>query len=206
MSSFDRKSSGYDSWHKQRVANRGNEAKRKKKEAEMRGHHVGQAILSKEYLCNKFNLLRLVVLIVTMLLLFTCILYGVGSILVLSLDDFWCDDSFTWDEISNHNRLVGEATGVGNCYVSQTCSPLDHGKVFATDVNENALVVKTNIYPWAVIKLLLFFMIASVLLFLLIKYCLLSVTDCKKTLNGDWYVCDSVCMCLLLVANHSFSD
>ena len=185
MSTIERKPSGYDEWHKQRIANRRNRVK--KKEAEIKEHNIGQTLLSKEYLCNKFNLLRLVVLIVTMLLLFTCILYGVGSILVLSLDDFWCD-SYTWDEISNHNRLNGEATGVGGCYVSQANLPLNDAKLFATDVNENALVVKTNIYPWAVIKLLVFFLIACVLLFLFVKYCLRCLTDCKTTLKGDWCV------------------
>ena len=122
MSTPNRESSRYDEWHKQRVANGRNKRMKKKTSIRIRTKtitckHIGETLLSKEYLTNRFNLLRLVVLIVAMLLLFTCILYGVGSILILSLNDFWCN-SYTWDEISNYNRLNNNAMGVGACFVS----------------------------------------------------------------------------------------
>lgn len=176
--------------YQRQKADKGNKRKKHKKKSPdtttSATFPITQTLLSKAYLINRFNLLRVIILIVAAILLIVCILYGLGSILTLSLKDFWCPE-YSWDEISSYNRLNNESTGIGGCYVSPRLT-LDFEKLTQTDVNKNALKVTTNVHSWGIIKLLVFFSIALTLLYLLLKYCLVSLIDCKKTYNGDWYV------------------
>ena len=55
---------------------------------------------------------------ITLILLFICALYSIGSLLTLSLEDFWCKPRYTWNEIAAFNRAQNSSTGVGGCYAT----------------------------------------------------------------------------------------
>ena len=148
--------------------------------------HNWKLLVSKEYLSNKYNLLRLAILIVALILLFICILYGVGSVITLKLDDFWCSNPYSWNEIAQYNRENNNSRGVGGCYTADALE-FDPNKVFATGSNESALVPKPVITVSAVFKSVTYAMICIVIVWILIKYILICLQDCRKTVNNEWY-------------------
>ena len=142
-------------------------------------------LFTKEYLLNKFNLLRFAVLIVTFLLLFVCILYGVGSVISLELDDFWCSNQYSWNEIAQYNRENNYSLGVGGCYVAQR-RQFDENKVFATDSSESALVPTQVTTVSAIFKMITYTIISIVIVYILIKHISACVVDCRKTVTNEW--------------------
>ena len=169
-----------------------NKLKRKRKNSRRVSTSNNPTIISfgllctKQYLNNKFNILRLIVLIITSVLLFVCILYGFGSVLTLELEEFWCEE-YTWDEIVQHNQANNQSHGVPGCY-RQRVLDFQFDTVFSTDVNDNGLSVAKHVYFLSVIKSILFFTISLILLCLLIFHTLACITDCKTTVLGHWYV------------------
>ena len=144
-------------------------------------------LLSKEYLLNKYNLLRIVVLIVALVLLFLCILYGVGSIITLELDDFWCSNHYSWNEVAEYNRANNESLGVGGCYVADKLQ-FDEDKVFGTGSSPSALVPIVDITVSGIFKLIMYTGICIAIVWVLMKYILACLIDCRKTVNSEWYV------------------
>ena len=143
-------------------------------------------LFTAEYCANRFNWLRLIVLVISFILLFICILYCVGSVLTLELDDFWCDD-YSWRQIINYNKLNNQSQGVGGCYISQKLS-VDDTKLFATGNEENALVVTPNFNVPCIIKSVLYGAIALGLLLVIIKYIWICFKDCQHVVNDELYV------------------
>ena len=121
---------------------------------------------------------------ITLILSFVCILYGVGSVETLSLEDFWCQ-KHTWDEVASHNRGLNNTYGVGECYRSSRVY-FDTEKLYETDVNKNALIVASDTRPGSIIKSILFFIVVLVLLFLFLKYLFICCNDCNKTIKDEW--------------------
>ena len=140
-------------------------------------------LFTAEYCTNRFNWLRLITLLITFILLFVCILYCVGSLLTLELDDFWCD-KYSWNEIHNYNKEKNESMGAGGCYVAGRIA-FDETKLFATNSEENALVVAPNINFACIIKSLVFGIISFALLSIIIKYILVCFVDCKYILKDE---------------------
>ena len=138
-----------------------------------------------KYLLNRWNILRLFMLIVTGLLLLIAIMYSFGSVLILQLDDFWCA-RYTWDEITSYHRSINATTGTArSCYIS-TQIYLNKEKLFATDLNDNALSIKITIDFDHVGKAIAFGILGLVLLIILIKYTVVCLIDCKKSMNNEW--------------------
>ena len=142
-------------------------------------------LFTKEYLLNKYNLLRLVILIVAFILLLICILYGVGSVITLELDDFWCTDQYSWDEVAEYNRENNNSLGVGGCYVANKLQ-FDENKVFATNSSESALVPVPVVTVPAIFKAVIYSTICIGIVSILIKYTLTCFTDCQKTVKNEW--------------------
>lgn len=145
---------------------------------------LSQTLFSKEYITNKYNLLRIFVLQVTIILLFVCILYGVGSVLTLTLDDIWCKN-YNWQDAYEHNYEQNSAEGVGGCYRS-TLVISDIDKLLATEVSETGLKATDDINFWNIVKSMLFFSVAAILTILLFKYLFLCFSDCHKTVKNEW--------------------
>ena len=143
-------------------------------------------LLTKEYLLNKYNLLRFVVLIVALILLFVCILYGIGSVITLELQDFWCT-KYTWDEVTQYNRANNHSLGVNNCHVSDKLR-VDEEKVFGTGAGKSAFVPIVVMTTPGIFKLLLYAAICIVLVWVLIRYSLGCLIDCRKAATNEWYV------------------
>ena len=147
---------------------------------------ITETLCSKEYFSNKYNSLRFLVLLITLILLFISLLYGIGSIHTLTLQDFFCDD-YQWSQVVEYNRLQNSSNGVGGCYTS-TRVEVNDNVLFETDINENALIVTIDIDTWSIFRALCFFIVTIILTFLFVKYCFISIIDCKKTINDEWYV------------------
>lgn len=144
-------------------------------------------LFTKEYLLNKYNLLRFIVLIVSLILLFVCILYGVGSVISLELEDIWCSKQYTWEEIAQHNRKNNNSLGVGDCYMSGKLR-VDDAKLFSTDSTQTAYLPTPVITATAVAKSILYTATSIVLVWILVKYTLACIIDCRKAANNEWYV------------------
>lgn len=145
-----------------------------------------ETICTPEYLGNKFNLLRVVVLIITIILLGTSILYSVGSVLTLELSDIWCPE-YTWEEIVEHNRENNNPLGEGDCYVTGRLHFNDE-KLFATDLSENGLTVASNVYFWSLVKCTMFLVLSIILIYVFLTHSCLCLIDFKKTWANEWYV------------------
>lgn len=143
-----------------------------------------QTLFSKEYINNKYNLLRIIVLSINLILLLVCILYGVGSVLILSLDDIWCK-YYTWGEVSQQNRQLNNSTGVGGCYQANNVQR-DLDKLLATEVTETGLKAEDDINFGNVIKSMIFFSMALILIILFFTYLFVCLVDCKKTVTDEW--------------------
>lgn len=138
-----------------------------------------------KYLSNKYNLLRLLVLIITLVLLWICTLYTVGSLLTLSFEDFWCEPRYTWNEITSYNRAHNSSTGVGGCYSTVKTVP-DDDKLFATDTRGSALIVTPNITPGSVFQCLVFLTNAILLIYVFVTYSIICCIDLKRTIKNEW--------------------
>lgn len=165
----------------------GNGRDRKWQHLRTRPRALRQTLLSRQYLCNKFNCLRVVVLMITILLILICTLYASGSLLTLKLQDFWCDE-YSWDEIVAANSAVNSSIGIGGCYTS-TRVTVNDAVLYETDVNHNALTVVEKITPMSIIKCIMFSGITVGLVYLLVYHCWRCLLDCKKTIDDEWYVC-----------------
>ena len=172
-----KKSASYKEYHQRKV--------RKRRNSKKATTSIG-LLCSREYLSNKFNWLRIFVLIVTLLLLFVCVLYGFGGVLTLELEDFWCD-KYNWTQIVQINQANNASRGIGGCYTKTTLE-FQFNKVFSTDVNDNTLTVTTNIHFETITKSMIFFIICMILLYLFLCHTLKCVVDCKKTVGSQWYV------------------
>lgn len=136
------------------------------------------------YLSNQHNLLRFFVLIVTIILLFICVLYGIGSLLTLTLEDFWCSP-YTWDEIADYNRIHNHSYGIGSCYATNRVT-VNNTKLFATDINDSGLIVSKDINRKSIAKSSSFLIISLMLTYLIVKYTAICCIDCKRTCTNDW--------------------
>ena len=126
-------------------------------------------------------------LIITAMLLFIAIMYSVGSVFILVLDDFWCPQ-YTWEEVTSYHRSINVTRGTpASCYVS-TQVYLNKMKLFATDLNDNALDIRVVLNFDHIGKATAFGIVALVLLIVLIKYTCVCFIDCKKSVNNEWYV------------------
>ena len=144
-------------------------------------------LLTKEYLLNKYNLLRFVVLIVALVLVFVCMLYGVGSVTTLELEDLWCPEQYTWDEVTQHNRENNRPLGTDDCYVAGKLRA-DVDELFGADSSQTAFVPAPLITAPAIFKLILYTGTWMVLVWILVKYTLSCLVDCRKAVNDEWYV------------------
>ena len=126
-------------------------------------------------------------LIITAMLSFIAIVYSVGSVFILVLDDFWCPQ-YTWEEVTSYHRSINASHGTpGSCYFSKEVY-LNKMKLFATDLNENALDIRVVPNVDHIGKAIAFGIVALALLIILIKYTCVCFIDCKKSINNEWYV------------------
>ena len=63
---------------------------------------------------------------------------------------------------------------------------VNNTKLFATDINDSALIVTRHITIDSIIQSSIFFIIAIILTYLICKYTLISCIDCKRTFNNEW--------------------
>ena len=190
----------YSDYHAKKTKHKSRNSKRHSaiKKNNIKIPSITETLCSKEYLCNKYNSLRFLVLLITLILLFISLLYGIGSIHTLTLQDFFCDD-YQWSQVVEYNRAQNSSGGVAGCYVS-TRVEVNDDVLFETDINKNALIVTQDIHTWSIFRALLFFIIIIILTFLFVKYCIISIIDCKKTANDEWYV---IFFMVILISSNS---
>lgn len=143
-------------------------------------------LCSREYFANRYNLLRIFSLTITLLLLGASFLYSFGAIYDLSLSDIWCDTNElrSWDEVVAHNVKEEDPSGVGGCWRSKVPST-DDEQLFAT-VGGGFKDATVSLESFNVIKLCLYAIIFICLFSLFIGYGHQTVVDCKKTANSEW--------------------
>ena len=147
---------------------------------------VKETLCTREYLLNKYNILRILILIITLILVFVCLLYAIGSILTLELKVFWCDE-YSWNSVTQHNKIENSSTGVGGCYTSKGIF-IDEGIIYATDKSNTGLAISVIDTPISIFECILFFTIVMLLIFVFIKHLIKCCIDCNKTLTNEWYV------------------
>ena len=137
------------------------------------------SLLLKTFLLSKFNLLRLVALGLDGILILNCVLYGAGSLMVLSLENFWCQ-SYSWNQVTSYNRIHNTSTGIGGCYVNDRLV-VDEEKILLTDSNDVALaaIVNPKLNGWSIIKCIIYITWAIILLQLFMTYLIVVATDLK---------------------------
>lgn len=179
----------YLEYHKKHHNKRNVAAKIRKKQrprSRRDSQPLTKTLLTRDYLCNKFNILRLFVLGITFILLNVAILYAVGSVLTLQYEDFWCPN-YSWEEIISHHKAENSSFGDTECHTGNRLT-VSNEKLYATDVNNSALIAAILFNIRSIVKCLIFTVLAILLLYLLVKYSIVCLIDCKKTINNEWYV------------------
>ena len=143
-------------------------------------------ICSSEYCVNKYNLLRILSLLLTFALLIVTFLYSVGAVYQLTLSRCWCDDAIplSWDEIVDNSISQNTTIGAGGCWKSklaETDDELLFGSIYG---GFETAVARIN--PESVTKLILFGLVFIGLLSLFIGYFIATLKDCKKTIKNEW--------------------
>eukprot|EP01084_Bolivina_argentea_P259077 437024_1 len=85
------------------------------------------------YICveNHYNILRIIMLLMTLISFFITLLYGVGQILTLKLDDYFCEPK-TLSEIHQHSSQNNLNEGdLGSCWTTNHYQSDQHKTYFA---------------------------------------------------------------------------
>ena len=172
--------------HKRGKIRKRREKKRKSKKSKSLEWKDLKYIFVKEHFWNKYNCLRVVALLLTLIFLIICLLYGVGSIYILELENFWCP-KYSLEEIIENSKSKGLSKGEGGCYVSKLRGA-DEKKLFAKGDNLNAFQATQFVNFWALTQFILFFFLYFALFITFVSYLFHYCKDCQHFARKEWYV------------------
>ena len=135
---------------------------------------------------NRYNILRLIMLMITLLFICICGLYGMGQVLSLQLDDYFCETK-TLQEIHQHSieNNLNQGTNEG-CWTTSN-NKVDQEKLFyAGSYIAYQSVWDLNITNIA--KCILFLLVAVFLFIVFIVFTVETFSDCSRFWKQNWFV------------------